>query len=140
MVIKSFEIEYKDKKEVIEYETELSFGETENIINVSLDLSDIQKPKVKLGNFRIQILTKTLRKAPFPFSTDQSIKAVQNSVINDILDHIMEDYPLVNFLGDWMTSFMGSEVVKEQPSESTPSVQSNTAGPKKKRTNTEPAS
>ena len=51
MVIKSFEIDYNGNKETIEYETCLSFGDTEAIINQSLDLSDIQKPKVKLGNF-----------------------------------------------------------------------------------------
>jgi hypothetical protein len=140
MVLKSFEITYKDKKETVEYETELSFGETETIINNSIDLTDIQKPKVKIGAFRKAILVKTLRKAPFPFQSEQSINAVKNSVINEILDHIMQDYPLVNFLGDWMTSFMGSLEESELPSESTPSVQSSSDGPKKKQTNTKSSS
>ena len=48
MVIKSFEVCYKGNKETIEYETELSFGETEAIINTAIDLTDIQKPKVNL--------------------------------------------------------------------------------------------
>ena len=38
MVIKSFEIDYQGNKETVEYETELSFGDTEAIINQSLDL------------------------------------------------------------------------------------------------------
>jgi len=137
MVIKSFKIDYKGNKEEVEYETELSFGETEGIINSSLDLSDIQKPKVKIGIFRKQILLKTLRKAPFPFKVEASINSVSNKVINDILDKIMEDYPLVNFLGDWMTSFMGSEVENEPQSESTPSAQLSSDGPNKKQTNTQ---
>jgi hypothetical protein len=137
MVIKSFEICYKGEKETIEYETELTFGETEQIINQSLDLSDIQKPKVKIGIFRMQILLKTLRKAPFSFKVEQTLKTIKNSTINEILDHVMQDYPLVNFLGDWMTSFMGSEVVSEPQSESTPSVQSSSDGPKEKQTSTE---
>ena len=140
MVIKSFEIDYKGNKETIEYETELSFGETESIINTSIDLSDIQKPKVKLGPFRMQILTKTLRKAPFHYKEELVIKSVPNGIINEILDHVMEDYPLVNFLGDWMTSFMGSEVVRESQSRSTHSVQSSSGGQKKKPTNTEQSS
>jgi hypothetical protein len=140
MVIKSFKIDYRGQKEVVEYETELSFGETESIINTSIDLSDIQKPKVRLGNFRMQILLKTLRKAPFSFKTDLSIKGVPNKTANDILDQIMKDYPLVNFLGDWMTSFMGSQEEKEPQSEPTHSVQSNTDGPKEKQTNTEQSS
>jgi len=140
MVIKSFEIDYKGKKETIEYETELSFGETEDIINKSLDLSDISKPKVKIGPFRLQILMKTIRKAPFNNKSDIVVRSVSNKVMNDILDKIMEDYPLVNFLGDWMTSFMGSEVESESPLESTDSVQSNSGGQKKKQTNTDQSS
>ena len=136
MVRKTFKIQYKCNEEEVEYETELSFGETEAIINQSIDLTDIQKPKVRIGPFRMQILLKTLRKAPFSFKVDATIKSVPNSVINNILDHIMEDYPLVNFLGDWMTSFMGSEVESELPSEPTPSVQPSSGGPKKKPTNT----
>jgi hypothetical protein len=136
MVIKSFEIDYQGQKETIEFETELSFGETESIINTSIDLSDIQKPKVRLGNFRMNILLKTLRKAPFGYKSDLAIKGVPNSVANAILDKIMVDYPLVNFLGDWMTSFMGSKEESEPPSEPTPSVQSNTDGPKEKQMNT----
>jgi hypothetical protein len=137
MVIKTFTIDYDGNKEEIQYETELTFGETEAIINQSLDLTDIQRPKVKLGNFRMQIVLKTLRKAPFNFKTDLAIKGVSNKAINEIIDHIIVDYPLVNFLGDWMTSFMGSEEEKEQPSESTPSVQASTAGPKEKPTTTQ---
>lgn len=136
MVVKSFTIDYQGQKETIEYETELSFGETESIINTSIDLSDIQKPKVKLGNFRMQILLKTLRKAPFGFKNELAIKGVPNSTANAILDKIMIDYPLVNFLGDWMTSFMGSQEEKEPQSEPTPSAQSSMDGPKEKQTNT----
>ena len=88
----------------------------------------------------MQILLKTLRKAPFSYANEIVLKSIPNNTINSILDHIMQDYPLVNFLGDWMTSFMGSEEVKEQLSDSTPTVQSNSDGQKKKQTNTVPSS
>lgn len=139
MAIKSFMVCFNGTQEEIQYETELTFGETEIIINQAIDLTDIQHPKVKIGPFRINILMKTLRKAPFSFLADISVKAQSNRLINEILDHIMEDYPLVNFLGAWMTSFMGSEVESESPSESTPSVQPSTGGPKKKQTVTDPS-
>lgn len=140
MVIKSFEINYKGNKETIEYETELTFGETESIINQSIDLTDIQHPKIKIGPFRINILLKTLRKAPFSFKADIAIKALPNKLVNEILDHIMEDYPLINFLGDWMKSFMGSEVENELPSEPTPSAQPSSDGQSEKQMSTEPSS
>ena len=80
MVLKTFTIDYDGNKEEIQYETELTFGETETIINQSLDLTDIQRPKVKLGNFRMQIVLKTLRKAPFNFKTEASNKrSIQQS-------------------------------------------------------------
>lgn len=138
MAIKSFQLCYNGAKETIEYETELTFGDTEEIVNKSVDLSDINHPKIKLGEFRILILSKTLRKAPFNHSVIGHIKNQPSSVMNEILDHLMEEFPLADFLGDWMTSFMGSQVEKESPSESTPTVQSDSDGPKKKQINTKP--
>ena len=129
-------VNFNGKQEEISYETELTFGETEQIINQSIDLTDIQHPKVKIGPFRINILMKALRKAPFSFLAEISVKALPNNLVNEILDHIMEDYPLVNFLGAWMTSFMGSEVESESPSVPTPSAPPSTDGQKPKQTST----
>lgn len=140
MVLKSFEIDYKGKKETIEFETELNFGDTESIINASVDLSDINKPKIKIPQYRKLLLVKTLRKAPFSFKNEMEINAVSNKTINDILLQITKEYPLVNFLGDWMTSFMGLQEESELLSEPTPSVQSSSDGPKEKQTSTEPSS
>lgn len=140
MVLKSFEIDYKGKKETVEYETELNFGETETIINNSVDLSDINKPKIKIANYRRLLLLKTIKKAPFPFNGEAALNSVSNKVMNDVLAEITKDYPLVNFLGDWMMSFMGSAEENELPSEPTPSVQQSSDGPSEKQTNTEPSS
>ena len=53
MAIKSFEIDIDGKKEIIEYEDDLLFGELEAIVNISVDLSDVTKPKVDLPtNFK----------------------------------------------------------------------------------------
>jgi len=140
MVLKSFEIEYKGNKETVEYETELSFGETESIINNSIDLSDINKPKIKIANYRKLILLKSIRKAPFPFKNELQINSVPNKVMQEVLSEITPDFPLVDFLGDWMTSFMGSQEESESPSEPTPSVQSSSDGQSEKQMSTEPSS
>lgn len=136
MVLKTFEVCYKGTKSTIEYETELNFGETEELVNKSVDLTDINKPKIKLGDFRSLILLKTLKKAPFPFTNIAHIRNQPSKLVNEILDHIMEDMPLADFLGDWMTSFMGSKVENNSASESTDTVQLDSDGPKKKQTNT----
>ena len=63
MAIKSFKITMEAKKEIIEYEDDLTFGELENVINESVDLSDVTKPKVNLPKYRINIQqTKTHRR------------------------------------------------------------------------------
>ena len=140
MALKSFEIDYKGNKETIEYETELSFGETEAIINNSIDLSDINKPKIKIANYRKLLLQKSLRKAPFGFKNEMQINGVPNRVMQEILSEITKDFPLVDFLGDWMMSFMGSPEESESPSEPTPSVQSSSDGQSEKQMSTEPSS
>jgi len=140
MVIKSFEIDYKGKKETVEYETELNFGETEAIINNSIDLSDVNKPKLKLANYRKLLVLKALRKAPFPFKNEMQINGVSNKVIQRVLEEITKDFPLVDFLGDWMMSFMGSQEENESLSEPTPSVQSSSDGQNEKQMSTEPSS
>ena len=62
MALKSFEIDWEQGKETIEYEDDLTFGELEEIINQSVDLSDVSKPKVNLPKYRINVLSKVLRK------------------------------------------------------------------------------
>ena len=140
MVLQSFEIDFKGKKETVEFETELSFGDTELIINKSVDLTDVNKPKINIANYRKLLLLKTIRTAPFTFKNEQQINAVPNKTMNIVLENISKEYPLVNFLGDWMTSFMGSVEESDSPSEPTPSVQPSSDGPKKKQTTTEPSS
>ena len=56
MAIKSFKITIDGKKEIIEYEDDLTFGELEAIVNISVDLSDVTKPKVDLPKYRMNIL------------------------------------------------------------------------------------
>ena len=62
MAIKSFEIDYEGKNEVIEYEDDITFGELENILNKCLDLSDVAKPKVNIPLYRQLILTTVIKK------------------------------------------------------------------------------
>ena len=48
LTIQSFTIKYEGKKETIEYEDDLTFGELEGILAKAVDLSDVTKPKVNL--------------------------------------------------------------------------------------------
>ena len=128
MVIKTFEIDMNGKKEVIEYEDDLTFGELENVVNQSVDLSDITKPKVNLPKYRMNILTSVLRKAPFPIRDSGAIKNLKAKVAKQIISEVMKDYPLMRFLEDWMVTFVGTQEATSLPTESTTSSPKALAG------------
>jgi len=132
MAIKSFKITMEGKKEIIEYEDDLLFGELEAIVNVSVDLSDVTKPKVDLPKYRMNILTKVLRKAPFPIDDATAIRNLKAKTAKQIISEVMKDYPLMRFLEDWMVTFVGTPDQTSSPTESTTSLQKVSAGIKSK--------
>ena len=132
MALKSFELDIDGKKEIIEYEDDLTFGELENVINESVDLSDVTKPKVNIPKYRMNILTTVLRKAPFPINNVGAIKNLKAKVAKQIISEVMKDYPLMRFLEDWMVTFVGIPEATNLPSESTTSLPKASAGTKTK--------
>ena len=121
MVIKTFNIDWEGKKEPVEYEDDLTFGELENVVNQSVDLSDVTKPKVNLPKYRMNILTTVLRKAPFPMNDAGAIRNLKAKVAKQIISEVMKDYPLMRFLEDWMVTFVGTQGATNLPTESTTS-------------------
>ena len=121
MAIKSFEIDIDGKKEIIEYEDDLLFGELEAIVNISVDLSDVTKPKVDLPKYRMNILTKVIRKAPFPIDNPAAIRNLKSATAKQIISEVMKDYPLMRFLEDWMVTFVGTQGPTSSPTKSTTS-------------------
>ena len=128
MVIKTFEVKIAGKAEIIEYEDDLTFGELENIINQSVDLSDVQKPKVNIPAYRMNILTKVIRKAPFPINDAVAIRNLKAGEAKQIISEVMKDYPLMQFLEDWMVTFVGTQEATSSPTESTTSLPKVSAG------------
>ena len=120
MVLKTFEIDWKDgEKATIEYEDDLTFGELENIINQSIDLTDVSKPKVNIPKYRMNILTKVLKKAPFTINDPAAIRNLKAGVAKQIISEVMKDYPLMRFLEDWMVTFVGTQGAANLPTPST---------------------
>ena len=132
MTIQSFSIKYEGKKEIIEFEDDLTFGELESILANSVDLSDVTKPKVNLPAYRQAILLKTLRKAPFKVGDLGELKNLRSSVVNDVLRGILKSFPLSKFLEQWMGSFIGDTSDLKIEEITTTSSQKSSAGQKKK--------
>ena len=132
MAIKSFDFDYNGTPSTIEYEDDITYGELEAILQNCIDLSDMAKPKVDIPKYRFQILLKVLRKAPFNVGDAVAIRNLKNSQANKIMLEVMKDYPLQKHLGAWVETFTGLQTSEDQESQSITSVQSNSAGQKKK--------
>ena len=122
MAVKSFKIDWEGKKEVIEYEDDLTFGELENIVNQSVDLTDVAKPKVNIPKYRMNILTKVISVAPFQINDEVAIRNLKAKQAKSIISEVMKDYPLMRFLEDWMVTFVGTQDLTSLPTESTTSL------------------
>ena len=104
-----FRSDWEGKKETIEYEDDITFGELESILHNSLDVSDITKPKVNIPQYRQTILLKVIRKAPFPVADAVAIRNLKSSVAKQVIAGVMKSFPLAKFLEDWMETFVGTE-------------------------------
>ena len=137
MAIKTFEIDWEGRKEIIEYEDDLTFGELEAILANAIDVSDITKPKVNIPEYRMAIMLKVLRKAPFPMNDVGAIRNLKAKTAKQIISEVMKDYPLMRFLEDWMVTFVGTQEAMNLPSESITSLPKVTDGIKTKSTNSQ---
>ena len=109
MALKTFQIDYNGEKAVIEYEDDLKFGELESIVSRAVDLSDPSKPKVNIPQYRIDIVQKVLRKAPFKTGDAVALRNQKAGTVQQIISGVMKDYPLGKFLTDWVETFGGTE-------------------------------
>ena len=108
MAIKSFEIDWKGSNEIIEYEDDLTYGELDGILQNCIDLGDLNKPKVDIPKYRFQILIKVIKKAPFTVNDAVALRNLPSRTVDTIMKEVMKDFPLANFLGDWVETFTGS--------------------------------
>ena len=132
LTLQTFKITWEGKKELVEYEDDLTFGELEAILANAVDLSDVTKPRVNLPAYRQDILLKTLRQAPFKVGDIVTLRNLKSSVVNDVLRGVLKSFPLSKFLEQWMGSFIGnSEDLKIEESTIT-SSQVSSAGRKRK--------
>jgi hypothetical protein len=128
MTLKQFEIDWEGRKEIIEYEDDLTFGELEAILANAIDVSDITKPKVNIPEYRMAIMIKVLKKAPFKTGDAVAIRNLKSSIAKKVMKEVMKTFPLAKFLEDWVESFTGSVSETDSATISTTSVPPNLAG------------
>ena len=130
MTLKSFQIDWEGQKETVEYEDDLTFGELEAILSNAIDVTDITKPKVNIPQYRMAIMLKVLRKAPFKTGDAVAIRNLRSSVAKKVMKEVMKSFPLAKFLEDWVESFTGSLTETDSSITSTTSSPPNSAGTK----------
>ena len=135
MTLIPIDITYNGKPAVVEFEDSLTFGDTETLIGSSVDLSDVTKPKIDIARYRLNLLSLTIKKAPFPVSSTTAIKMQDSKIIKAILKEIVKVHPLTTYIEDWMETFMSSEEMTNLDTQSTTIVPPNSVGTKKRSTN-----
>lgn len=130
MAIKSFEIDWEGKKETVEYEDDITFGELENILNKCLDLTKVNEPKVNIPLYRQLITSTVIVKAPFQVKDITAIRNLKASVAKTIMQEVMRTYPLMKYMEEWVETFVGEEIDTSQTY--TTSSQENSVGQKNK--------
>ena len=128
MTLIPVEIDWKGKKATVEFEDSLTFGETETLIKSSVDLSDITKPKIDLATYRINLLSITIKTAPFKVHDITTIRMTDSKVIKTILKEIVKVHPLTTYIEDWMETFISSEELNKLDTASTTTVPANLVG------------
>ena len=134
MTLIPINITYNGKPAVVEFEDSLTFGDTELLIGNSVDLSDVTKPKIDLPRYRLNLLSLTIKKAPFKIGDINIIKMQDAKVIKSILKEIVKIHPLTTYIEDWMETFMSSQDLTSLDTQSTTTVPANSAGTKKQST------
>mgnify|MGYP003627829015 FL=1 len=135
MTLIPIDITYNGKPAVVEFEDSLTFGDTEMLIGNSVDLSDVTKPKIDIQKYRLNLLSLTVKKAPFKTGDVNIIKMQDSKIIKSILKEIVKVHPLTTYIEDWMETFMSSEEMTNLDTQSTTIVPPNSVGTKKRSTN-----
>ncbi len=128
MVLIPININWKGKENIVEFEDALTFGETEDLIAGSVDLTDVTKPNINLAKYRMNLLIITIKKAPFKVGDLTTLKLLDSKLVKSMLREITKVHPLTNYIEDWMETFQSFEEVTNSSTESTTTVQPNSDG------------
>jgi len=134
MALIPIKIQFNGKEEIVEFEDSLSFGDTEKLINDSVDLSDVTKPKIDLARYRMNLLVMTIKKAPFKTGDITTLNMMDGKIVRGILKEIVKIHPLTTYIEDWMETFINSEELNNLDTQSTTTVPASSDGTKKQST------
>lgn len=98
----------------IEYLDDLPFGIVSQIVKNCVDIQDITKPKVDADTYQYAILTQAIVRAPFNPKNLEELKAVPSKKLSKVISEVMKEFPLVNYVDNWMISLMGMNLADSE--------------------------
>lgn len=114
MAIQTVKIKYKNADHIVEFEDSLTFGDVEELVGGAVDLSDVTKPKIDLQTYRMNLLLRVIKKAPFKVGDMTTIKLLDAKIVQKILREVLRYHPLADYIEDWMLTFQNLEEPKKQ--------------------------
>lgn len=141
-MIKTISVDWQGHKADVQYEDDIAWGDMDEILRRSVNLDKVATdgPKVNMAEYRFRLIMAVLRKAPFKYGDPGEVRNVPRKVMQIIMQGVMNDYPLLEPLADWMMSLMGSAMPTDLDSESTPTAPTSSDGPSNKPTSTDSSS
>jgi hypothetical protein len=112
MTVHKFTIDFKGKKEPIEYEDDMPFGTFEKIIRECADMTDESKLVKNVQEYRKAILLNALVSAPFEI-TDEGLDKIGYKIIIKIAERVVDAYPLGEYLNQTMKPFEESPITNK---------------------------
>ncbi len=109
MAIKQVKIKYNNQDAIVEFEDSLTFGDMEDLVGQSVDLTDVTKPSINLQLYRMNLLVKVIKKAPFKIGDETTLKLLDAKVVKTILGEVLRYHPLAEYIEDWMHTFQSFE-------------------------------
>ena len=112
MGTKTVKIKYNGEDSVVEFSDSLTFGDVEDLVGGTVDLSDVTKPKVNLKNYRIELLTRVITKAPFKINDRATIELMDRKIVQKILKEVLIYHPVADYIEEWMETFQPTDSLK----------------------------
>lgn len=130
MVLITFDIDWTDgTKKQITFEDDMIQGDFAQIMDATVDLSDVVSGKVKINinKYVSMVLQKSIRSAPFN-PNEQELNKLGKKLYDSIVSEVLKHYPLGKSLEPLATAMLGDAEQVKSLIESMPSVQANSGG------------
>jgi len=104
-----FTVNINGTDETIEFNDDLSWGDTQRILKACVDISNPQAMKVNIQLYQQLILQAAVTKAPIDFKNLTALNKLPSKVVTKIISEVMKVFPLETLITPWITAMTGED-------------------------------